>query len=64
MMMISLCVGQKIHMLFECNGHNKRICVVAQCENTKRRLLLFSYGNIIRRHLQIGYMLYEHTLII
>ena len=34
----------------------------AQCENTKRRLLLFSYGNIIRPHLQICYILYEHTL--
>ena len=39
-------------------------CVEAQCENTKRRLLLFSYGNIIRRHLQIYYILHEHTLII
>ena len=38
-------------------------CVEAQCENTKRRLLLFSYGNI-HRHLQICYILYEHTLII
>ena len=39
-------------------------CAEAQCENIKRRLLLFSYGNIICRHLQICYMLYEHTLII
>ena len=30
----------------------------------QHRLLLFSYGHIIRRHLQICYMLYEHTLII
>ena len=42
----------------------RRHCAEAQCENIKRRLLLFSYGNIIRRHLQICYMLYEHTLII
>ena len=28
------------------------------------RLLLFSYGNIICRHLQIWDLLYEHTLII
>ena len=36
----------------------------AQCENTKHKLLLFSYGYIICRHLQIWYLLYEHTLII
>ena len=37
-------------------------CAEAQCENTTRILLLFSYRNIIRRHLQICYILYEHTL--
>ena len=43
-------------------------CAVALCRSTvktpKRRFLLFSYGNIIRRHLRICYMLFEHTLII
>ena len=39
-------------------------CARAQRENTKHRLLLFSYGNIICRHLQIWDLLYEHTLII
>ena len=39
-------------------------CAGAQRENTKRILVLFSYGNIICRHLQICYLLYEHTLII
>ena len=50
----------RIHNSEQCGGTVQK----AQCENTKRRLLLFSYGNIIRRHLQICYRLYEHTLII
>ena len=44
--------------------HVRWRCAGAQRENTKRRLLLFSYGNIICRHLSICYLLYEHTLII
>ena len=50
--------------VFCLSSHVRWRCARAQRENTKRILLLFSYGNITCRHLQICYLLYEHTLII
>ena len=39
--------------VFCLSSHVRWRCAGAQRENTKRILLLFSYGNIICRHLQI-----------
>ena len=43
--------------VFCLSSHVRWRCVRAQRENTKRILLLFSYGNIICRHLQICFFL-------
>ena len=56
---LSLCyvmalVEEALHgsHVFCLNSHVRWRCAEAQRENTKRILLLFSYGNIICRHLQ------------
>ena len=43
--------------VFCLSSHVRWRCAGAQRENTKRILLLFSYGNIICRHLQICFFL-------
>ena len=51
---VSTCVVEALHgsHVFCLSSHVRWRCAGAQRENTKRILLLFSYGNIICRHLQ------------
>ena len=55
----SIVIAEALHgsHVFCLSSHVRWRCVRAQRENTKRILLLFSYGNIICRHLQICFFL-------